>query len=73
MLILTRRVGESVVIGSDVVLTICSIKGDRTQLGIAAPQSVRIYTEEIFRRIQAEERAAKAAAKINTPPVNGSP
>lgn len=54
MLILTRKVGESVVIGDDITLTILSSKGNQIRLGIDAPKSVSVHRKEIFERINAE-------------------
>lgn len=51
MLILTRKVGESVVIGDDVKLTVLSSKGNQIRLGIQAPKDVPVHREEIFDRI----------------------
>ncbi len=51
MLILTRKVGESLVIGDDVVVTLLSIKGNQVRLGIKAPQNVSVHREEIYHRI----------------------
>lgn len=52
MLILTRKVGESVIIGEDVKLTVLNAKGNQIRLGINAPKSVSVHREEIFNRIQ---------------------
>lgn len=51
MLILTRKIGESLVIGDDVVVTLLSIKGNQVRLGIKAPQDVPVHREEIYNRI----------------------
>jgi len=53
MLILTRRVGESVMIGDDVIITVLGVKGNQTRVGITAPKSVPVHREEVFERIQA--------------------
>ena len=52
MLILTRRVGESVVIGEDVVVTVLGVKGNQVRVGINAPKTVAVHREEIFERIK---------------------
>jgi carbon storage regulator len=57
MLILTRRTGESVMIGDEVVVAVLSVKGNQVRLGIEAPKSVPVHREEIYRRIQAGEAA----------------
>jgi carbon storage regulator len=62
MLVLTRRVGETIRIGEEVVVTILAIKGTKqVQLGIAAPNDVTVHREEIYRQIAAE-RANRAAS-----------
>lgn len=63
MLILTRRVGETVCIGSDVTVTVLGVKGNQVRVGIAAPVSVPVHREEIAERIKAQ--AAGADLPIN--------
>jgi carbon storage regulator len=58
MLILTRRPGERVVIGDEVLVTVMSVSGHTVRLGIAAPQGVPIYREEIWLAVKEENRAA---------------
>ncbi len=58
MLILTRRLGETVVIGDDVYITILGLKGNQIRLGFAAPQSLSINREEIHNRILRERQLA---------------
>ena len=55
MLILTRRVGESLMIGDDVSLTVLGIKGRQIRLGINAPMDVPVHREEVYERIKAEK------------------
>ena len=52
MLILTRRAGETVMIGSDVTITVLGVKGNQVRIGINAPKDVAVHREEIFERIQ---------------------
>jgi len=55
MLILTRRIGESVIIGDDVSIAVLGIKGSQVRLGIEAPKEVSVHREEIYQRIQQEK------------------
>jgi carbon storage regulator len=55
MLILTRRVGETVVIGNDVTVTILGVKGNQVRVGINAPKTVAVHREEIYERIKREQ------------------
>ncbi len=54
MLILTRRVGETVVIGDEVTVTVLGIKGNQVRIGVKAPKTVTVHSEEIFERIRVE-------------------
>ena len=63
MLVLTRRQGESIVIGHDIVITIVEIKGGQTRIGISAPREVQIHRQEIFDQVRAENAAAIASAR----------
>lgn len=58
MLVLTRRSGESVMIGDDVVITVLEVRGDVIRLGIRAPRDIQVHREEIYRELQASNRAA---------------
>lgn len=55
MLILTRRVGESLIIGDDVVVNVLGVKGNQIRIGVDAPKEVSVHREEIYDRIQAEK------------------
>ncbi len=57
MLILTRRVGEAVMIGNEVTVTVLGVKGNQIRIGINAPKHVAVHREEIFDRIQREQGA----------------
>jgi carbon storage regulator len=72
MLILTRRAGERVVIGEDVLVTVMEVSGQTVRLGIAAPQGVPIYREEIWLAVKEENRAAAEAA-ADALPAQGPP
>ncbi len=65
MLILTRRAGETVMIGSDVTITVLGVKGNQVRIGINAPKDVAVHREEIFERIQSEQAAGNGAAAAN--------
>jgi carbon storage regulator len=58
MLVLTRRAGESVVIGDDIVITVLQTRGDVIRLGIEAPRDVQVHREEVWRELQAANREA---------------
>ena len=55
MLVITRRIGESLVIGDDVVITVLSEQGKHVKLGIVAPKEISVHREEIYDRIQNEK------------------
>lgn len=63
MLILTRKTGESILIGDDIEVTITSIDQNKVRVGIKSPAHVPIYREELYRRIQKENRAAALIGK----------
>lgn len=58
MLILTRRVGEAVVIDEEVTVTVLGVKGNQVRIGVNAPKTVSVHREEIFERIKNERNAA---------------
>lgn len=55
MLILTRRVGESLMVGDDVTITVLGVKGNQVRIGVNAPKEVGVHREEIYQRIQKEK------------------
>jgi len=58
MLVLTRRAGESVMIGDNVTITVLEARGDVIRLGIQAPRDVQVHREEVYRELQAANREA---------------
>lgn len=59
MLILTRRIGETLIIGDDVTITVLGVKGNQVRLGINAPKDVSVHREEIYLRIQQEKESSE--------------
>jgi carbon storage regulator len=62
MLVLTRRTGESIIIGGEIIVTVLEVRSDQVRIGIQAPRSVQVHREEVLRQVEAENAAAAASA-----------
>jgi carbon storage regulator len=80
MLVLTRRAGESVVIGDDIVITVLEARGDVIRLGISAPREVQVHREEVYKELKAVNQEAASptddavravSEKLDPHPPNG--
>ncbi|HHV94529.1 MAG TPA: carbon storage regulator CsrA [Firmicutes bacterium] len=63
MLVLTRKVDESIIIGDNIKITVVEIRGDQAKIGIEAPREISVHREEVYREIQAENRRAAVSAQ----------
>ena len=61
MLILTRRVGETLVIGDEVTVTVLGVRGNQVRLGVNAPKDIAVHREEIYERMQSEQTSDSGA------------
>jgi carbon storage regulator len=67
MLILSRRVGETLIIGDDVSITILGLKGNQVRIGINAPKNVAVHREEIYERIERELSGSESRTTLRVP------
>ena len=66
MLVLTRRLNESITLGDDIVLTVIEVRGDQVRLGINAPRDMAVHRMEVWLQIQDENRAAERSENRST-------
>lgn len=64
MLVLTRRAGESLMVGDDVVVTVLDVRGDVVRIGIKAPRSIQVHREEVYRELQRANREAASPSDL---------
>ena len=65
MLILTRRVGETLVIGDDIRITVLGTRGNQVRMGVNAPKNVAVHREEIYQRIQSEKDSSQPISEFD--------
>lgn len=68
MLVLSRQLDESIVIGDDIVITIVDVRGDKVRLGITAPSTIPVHRREIYESILEGQRSPKEAARAPAAP-----
>ena len=64
MLILSRKINEKIMIGEDISVSIIEIRGDQVRLGVDAPKTIKVYRQEVFDAIRAENRAAAESTPV---------
>lgn len=66
MLILTRRIGEKIMLGDDICLVILSVRGGQVRIGVDAPRNITVHRDEVYQRIKKEEERALLYSKPKT-------
>jgi len=64
MLILSRKINEKIIIGEDITVSIIEIRGDQVRIGVDAPKSVKVFRQEVFEAIKAENKAASLSTPV---------
>lgn len=72
MLILTRRAGETLMVGDDVTITVLGVKGNQVRIGVNAPKNVSVHREEIYQRIQREKEQKTGASSAESEATDAS-
>ena len=67
MLMMTRRAGEKIILGEDIVIEVVEVTGNTVRIGVNAPRSLPVYREEIWAAVRAENEAAAAAKDVELP------
>jgi carbon storage regulator len=73
MLVLTRKPGESIIIGNDIVVTVLEVRSDQIRIGIDAPRSISVHREEVYLQVVRENAAAVASADPSAPLLRRKP
>ena len=73
MLVLSRKQGESIIIGNDIVVTVLEVRPDHIRLGIDAPRSISVHREEVYLEVMRENAAAVATADRDAPVLRRTP
>jgi carbon storage regulator len=70
MLILSRKLGEKIMIGDEISVSVIEVRGDQVRIGVNAPKTVKVYRQEVFDAIRTENQAAAASTAAKLPELN---